>query len=81
MMLPADPARRRAWISGFLALAMAATVGSALAFQHIGGYIPCKLCYEQRTPYYFGAPLMLLALLAALYMPAWISRVILAVGG
>ncbi len=81
MMLPADPARRRAWISGFLALAMAATVGSALAFQHIGGYIPCKLCYEQRTPYYFGAPLMLLALLAALYMPAWISRAILAVGG
>jgi disulfide bond formation protein DsbB len=29
-------------------VAMAATVGGALAFQHIGGYIPCKLCYEQR---------------------------------
>ena len=43
----------------FLAVAMAATVGLALGFQHIGGYIPCKLCLEQRWPYYIGAPLML----------------------
>ena len=40
----ANPARLRAWISAFLAVAMAATVGSALAFQYIGGYIHCKLC-------------------------------------
>ena len=49
----------------FLALAMAAVVGSALAFEHIGGYIPCKLCLEQRSPYYLGAPMMLLAALSA----------------
>ena len=31
-------------------LGMAATVGGALAFEHIGGYIPCALCLMQRTP-------------------------------
>lgn len=41
-----------------LAVTMAITVGVALGFQHIGGYIPCKLCLEQRWPYYIGAPLM-----------------------
>jgi disulfide bond formation protein DsbB len=66
----------------FLALAMAATVGIALGFQHIGGYIPCKLCYEQRMPYYVGAPLMAIAFLAALTpLPAMITRVLLLAGG
>ena len=56
-------------------LAMAATVGTALGFQHIGGYIPCKLCYEQRMPYYVGVPLMAVALLSsALHWPAWLTR-------
>ncbi len=49
----------------FLAVAMAVVVGSALAFQYIGGYIPCKLCYEQRIPYYVGIPVMALAVLAS----------------
>ena len=65
----------------FLALAMAATVGSALGFQHIGGYIPCKLCYEQRTPYYVGAPLMLVAFLAsAAGLPGILTRGLLLAG-
>ena len=73
---------RRILIAGFLAVAMAATVGGALAFQYIGGYIPCKLCYEQRIPYYVGVPLMVLAFLASvLRLPAWISRGLLAIGG
>ena len=56
----------------FLALAMAATVGTALGFEHIGGYIPCKLCLGQRIPYYTGVPVMLLAALAAyLRWPPW----------
>ena len=50
-------------INAYLGLAaavlMAITVAIALGFQHIGGYIPCKLCLEQRMPYYVGAPLML----------------------
>ncbi len=75
-------APRRTQIAGFLAVAMAATVGGALAFQYIGGYIPCKLCYEQRLPYYIGAPLMLVACLASLMRaPAWLVRGLLAIGG
>lgn len=31
---------------------------AALAFQYIGGFIPCELCYAQRTPYYVGLPLL-----------------------
>ncbi len=38
---------------------------AALAFQYIGGYQPCELCYAQRTPYYVGLPL--LAVLIALW--------------
>lgn len=75
-------ANRRKLTALFLAVAMAAVVGGALAFQYIGGYLPCKLCYEQRIPYYVGAPLMLLAFLASmLRAPAWVTRGLLAVGG
>ncbi len=34
------------------------TILGAWAFQLIGGYIPCELCYAQRTPYYIGLPLL-----------------------
>jgi Disulfide bond formation protein DsbB len=51
-----------------VALAAAATVGGALVFQHVWGYQPCKLCLEQRYPYYFGIPL---ALVVALLPPRW----------
>ncbi|WP_315924937.1 disulfide bond formation protein B [Mesorhizobium sp. SP-1A] len=74
--------RRRMAIAIFLAVAMGATVGAALGFQYIGGYLPCKLCYEQRIPYYVGAPLMLVAAAAAaMRAPGWIVRGLLAVGG
>lgn len=43
---------------------MIAVIGSALAFEHIGGYIPCKLCLEQRQPWYLGIPIMIIACLA-----------------
>jgi disulfide bond formation protein DsbB len=67
--------------AAFLALAMAATVGTALGFQHIGGYIPCKLCYEQRIPYYIGAPLMAATFLAALFkLPSPVIRLLLLAG-
>jgi disulfide bond formation protein DsbB len=68
--------------AAFLMVAMAATVGGALGFQYIGGYIPCKLCYEQRIPYYVGAPLMAVALVAAvLGAPRWLTRLLLLAGG
>lgn len=66
----------------FLAIAMALVVGSALAFEHIGGYIPCALCLEQRVPYYIGAPLMLVAaIISKAGGPSWAVRGLLAVGG
>lgn len=68
--------------AAFLTAAMAGVVGTALAFEHIGGYIPCKLCLEQRIPYYIGAPLMVLALVSStLRWPAWMTRGLLLVGG
>ncbi|MCP1199957.1 disulfide bond formation protein B [Notoacmeibacter sp. MSK16QG-6] len=46
-------------------LGMALAVGTALGFEHIGGYIPCKLCLEQRTAYYVGIPFMIGTAIAA----------------
>ncbi|WP_306031332.1 disulfide bond formation protein B [Stappia sp. MMSF_3263] len=39
-----------------------ASILTAWGFQLIGGYVPCKLCLEQRIPYYVGLPLAVLAL-------------------
>lgn len=39
-----------------------AAIAAAWGFQLIGGYVPCKLCLEQRIPYYVGLPLAALAL-------------------
>jgi disulfide bond formation protein DsbB len=66
----------------FLLVAMIFTVGSALGFQYIGGYLPCKLCLEQRFPYYAGIPLMVLAVASAgLKWTAGLTRLLLALGG
>ena len=51
-----------------LALGAAATVGGALVFEHLFGYVPCKLCLMQRNPYYVAVPL---ALATALLPPRW----------
>jgi disulfide bond formation protein DsbB len=78
--LPAQ--RSHTPVAFFLAIAMLVVVGSALAFQYIGGYIPCKLCYEQRLPYYFGAPLMLVAFVSSLnHRSTLLVRGLLVVGG
>jgi disulfide bond formation protein DsbB len=77
---PTDRTQIRAAI--FLALAMAATVGGALGFQYLGGFIPCKLCLEERIPYYAGVPVMVLtAISATLRWPPLVTRVLLAIGG
>ncbi|MBX9683657.1 MAG: disulfide bond formation protein B [Hyphomicrobium sp.] len=39
-----------------------AGIGVALAFQYIGGYIPCPLCLMQRYAYYAAIPALFLAL-------------------
>jgi disulfide bond formation protein DsbB len=43
-------------------LLVAAAILGALAFQHIGGILPCELCLKQRYAYYAGAPLLFAAL-------------------
>ena len=61
---------------------MAATVGGALGFEHIGGYIPCALCLLQRDPYYWGIPVGILAIItSALKLPVWLTRTLLAIIG
>lgn len=57
-----------------------ATILGAWGFQLIGGYVPCKLCLEERVPYYVGVPLALLTVVAVLLRaPAWLVRALLAV--
>ncbi|MBB4955711.1 disulfide bond formation protein DsbB [Agrobacterium vitis] len=58
-----------------LFLGIAAVIGSALAFEYIGGYIPCELCLLQRKPYYIGLVIGLIALIAcAMHLPARITK-------
>lgn len=73
-------ADRRQSLAGstIVTLGMAATVGGALAFEYLGGYIPCALCLVQRDPYYYGIPLGVLAILSiVLKLPRWTTRVLL----
>jgi disulfide bond formation protein DsbB len=63
-------------------LGMAATVGGALAFEHLGGYMPCHLCLLERNPYYYGLPVGILATVAAVAgLPAKVTRILLIVVG
>ena len=79
---PLDAYRHYGVYAAAVTLGMTATVGGALAFQYIGGYIPCALCLLQRDPYYYGIPVGVAATLAAMCrLPAWIVRGLLAVIG
>ncbi|WP_102830043.1 disulfide bond formation protein B [Bartonella bovis] len=49
----------------FLAFCLAATLGIALSFEIIGGYLPCHLCLIERLPYYGALPLLVIAGLLA----------------
>jgi len=61
------PLLRREWLAPLAVLVLGlAAILVAWGFQLIGGYVPCKLCLEQRVPYYVGLPVALVALLAAL---------------
>ena len=75
----AGPAQTRILI--FATLGMIAIIGSALAFEHVGGYAPCALCLEQRGPYYLGIPFMVIGSLAALLQgPSSVIRGALMIG-
>lgn len=65
-MLDAATLRRdrdAAYRWGALCLLVAlATIGGALAIEHVGGVKPCPLCLEQRWAYYLGIPATFVAL-------------------
>ncbi|MGB6118405.1 MAG: disulfide bond formation protein B [Mesorhizobium sp.] len=70
------------WSALALLLGMAATVGTALGFEHIGGYIPCMLCLQQRIPYYVGLPIAALAVVAIwLHWPRALPRLLIGIIG
>lgn len=60
-----DPTGHSAYRTGAFALLIAAaSILTALGFQHLGGLQPCELCLEQRYAYYVGVPLIFLGLVA-----------------
>ncbi|WP_429820702.1 disulfide bond formation protein B [Ensifer sp. B1-9] len=82
MIDAATQSRQHLLIATVVTLGMAATVGGALGFEHIGGYIPCALCLLQRDPYYWGIPVGILAIItSALKLPVWLTRTLLAIVG
>lgn len=60
-----DRLLRPAAAAALILVAAVATVGTALVFEHVWGYLPCALCLQQRWPYYVGAPLALATLALA----------------
>ncbi len=61
---------------------MVLVIATVLAFEHLGGYIPCKLCLGQREPFYAAIPLSALVLAAlALGWPRYIATGLLAIVG
>ncbi|WP_212112433.1 disulfide bond formation protein B [Bartonella queenslandensis] len=65
----------------FLAFCLSATIGIALGFEHLGGYLPCDLCLIERFPYYGAIPFLLLAGFGAWFfrMSSWIQLLFLCV--
>lgn len=64
--------------AGLVLIGGLAAILAAWGYELIGGYAPCKVCLEQRDPYYVGLPLALVALIADRNnAPAWIGRVAL----
>ncbi len=69
-------------LSLLVLLGMCVVILTALGFQHLGGFIPCKLCLEQREPWYLGIPLIALASLSAFCRwPQGVTRGLLLIGG
>lgn len=65
-----------------LAVGMTGVIVTVLAFEYLGGFIPCALCLLQREPYYAAIPVALIAALSS-YMtwPGCVSRGLLAIVG
>ena len=82
MTYVASAEKSRAVSAVLVTVGMILTVGSALGFQHIGGYTPCALCLLQRDPYYYAIPMGILAFIASVFkLPVALTRVLLVLIG
>ncbi|WP_296080080.1 disulfide bond formation protein B [uncultured Agrobacterium sp.] len=82
MTYVASAEKSRAVSAVLVTAGMIFTVGSALGFQHIGGYTPCALCLLQRDPYYYAIPMGILAIIASVFkLPVALTRVLLVLIG
>jgi disulfide bond formation protein DsbB len=58
-----NPLKSEAYkLGGGVLFAAVAIIATALAFEYIGGYLPCPLCLQQRYAYYAAIPLLFIAL-------------------
>jgi disulfide bond formation protein DsbB len=71
------PARPVMMLSGAIFVIAGATILTALAFEHFGGYAPCPLCLEERYAYYFAVPASAFAYLFARGRSTGLARILL----
>jgi disulfide bond formation protein DsbB len=64
-------------LSAVILVIAGATILTALAFEHLGGYAPCPLCLEERYAYYFAVPAGAAAILFARGQATGIARILL----
>jgi disulfide bond formation protein DsbB len=70
----------QASLSLIMLTGMMLTIGLALGFEHVGGFVPCELCLQQRIPYYVAIPLVGTALtVPTSALGRWGSRLLLLV--
>jgi disulfide bond formation protein DsbB len=70
------------WPALLLTAGMTVVILSALAFEHIGQYVPCALCLIERWPYYVAIPIGILAVLSsAMNAPPAVARTLLLLAG
>lgn len=66
MALQISMEKGESYAAGAVALFVAAAaITIALGFEHIGGYLPCQLCYMERWGYYGAIPLLFFGLVLA----------------
>ena len=73
----AKPPRLLLRAAAIVLVIAAATILTALAFEHLGGYAPCPLCLEERYAYYFAVPASAIALFLAREDKTGLARVLL----
>ena len=76
-----SPLQRSPYGFGSVVLAGAvAVILAALAFEHIGGYMPCPMCLQQRYAYYLAIPAVAVALvLLSVDQRTWAALIFAAV--